>query len=514
MPLTLGIAMADTSNPYDAVPYRSDPIPQSHPDRLATVATLFSLPAPPVDRCRVLELGCAAGGNVIPIACDIPGSEVVGIDYSAIQVADGQKLINALGVKNIDLRHASILDVDESYGRFDYIICHGVYSWVPPPVADKILDITAKLLTPDGVAYISYNTYPGWHMRGIVREMMRYHAMRFDSPVQRVKQARLILDFVAQHGGGQHGSSYTDFLRGEADLLRRLPDEYIYHEHLETDNSVVYFHEFVSRAQAKGLDFLGEARVGAMVAGNFSPEAQKSLRLIARDLIELEQFMDFLRDRTFRETLLHRAGRTPQYKLQADRVFPMFIAGHAKPKGKLDLRLGENISFESLSGWPISTPQPMLKAALTVLTEHWPRALAFDELLNLSQQFISSVMPAAVHDPGVRQKLATALLMVHTSSDLLELSVAPSRFTIHPSPTPRAADLPRIQASHAPAGAPAVAVTSRRHDLVHLPPADARLLQLLDGETPHAVLAEKMKQPEAEVAAGISRLARSALLIA
>jgi SAM-dependent methyltransferase len=160
---------------YDEVPYASDPYPQSHPDQLATVATLFGMAPAPVDRCRVLELGCARGGNLIPLALALPRSRFVGIDSSAHQVVAAREVIAALGLGNIEVSQRSILDVDAGFGSFDYIICHGTYSWVPSEVQDKILAVCARNLAPGGVAYVSYNTYPGWHLRGLVRDLLCYH---------------------------------------------------------------------------------------------------------------------------------------------------------------------------------------------------------------------------------------------------------------------------------------------------------------------------------------------------
>ena len=80
-----------------------------------------------------------------------------------------------LGLTNVTLRHASITDVDESYGKFDYIIAHGVFSWIPTEVREKLLDICAKNMAPGGVAYVSYNTYPGWYLRGAAHDLMKFH---------------------------------------------------------------------------------------------------------------------------------------------------------------------------------------------------------------------------------------------------------------------------------------------------------------------------------------------------
>ena len=139
------------------------------------------------------------GANLMPMAQDLPDCEFVGIDLSLKQIEEGQAAIKELGLTNIKLRHLSIVDVDDSFGKFDYIICHGVYSWVPHDVQEKILEIGRDHLTPNGVMYVSYNTYPGWHLRGVVREMMRYHVADFDSPQMKIKQARGLLDFLTKY---------------------------------------------------------------------------------------------------------------------------------------------------------------------------------------------------------------------------------------------------------------------------------------------------------------------------
>ena len=118
---------------------------------------MFGMETPPLSHCRVLELGCAAGWNLIPQAVDYSESRFVGVDLSQRQIDEGHSMVQSLGLDNIELRQASILDVDRSWGEFDYIICHGVYSWVDAEVRDKILAICKENLSPNGVAYVSYN---------------------------------------------------------------------------------------------------------------------------------------------------------------------------------------------------------------------------------------------------------------------------------------------------------------------------------------------------------------------
>jgi 2-polyprenyl-3-methyl-5-hydroxy-6-metoxy-1,4-benzoquinol methylase len=233
-----------TGDTYDEVPYPGGTYRNTHPCHLAMVARMCGITPTPPRHCRVLELGCSMGANLIPMAQDLPQSEFVGIDLSSRQVKEGQAVIEELGLKNIELRHLSITDVDASFGKFDYIICHGVYSWVPPEVQKAILDIGSNHLTTNGVLYVSYNTSPGWHLRGVVREMMRYHVEGFETPRQKIAQARGLLDFLVKYAKSR-SQAYPTLLKEEAQMLVGRLDSYIYHEHLELYNEPVYFHEFV-----------------------------------------------------------------------------------------------------------------------------------------------------------------------------------------------------------------------------------------------------------------------------
>jgi len=229
----------------------------------------------------VLEIGCADGGNLVPLAVVYPESTLVGIDLSQVQIAEGQETVRALGLTNIELGRQSVLDVTAQLGAFDYVICHGVYSWVPADVQQKILEVCKKNLAPQGVAYVSYNTYPGWHMRGMIRDMLQYHVQPFTLPAMKVRQARNLLDFLGKAAGspkkgsdpGSQGGQtpfsanpYSLLLENELESFRRSSDSYLFHEHLEEVNEPIYFHQFIDKAAGHGLRYLGEAVRGG-VAG-------------------------------------------------------------------------------------------------------------------------------------------------------------------------------------------------------------------------------------------------------
>ncbi|MGH9351306.1 MAG: methyltransferase domain-containing protein, partial [Terriglobia bacterium] len=172
---------------YDEVLYPGFSFVQSHPDRLATQATMFGMTPAALESCRILELGCGDGANIIPVAFGLPHSRCLGIDLAARPIAIGQGVIDALGLKNIALRQMDMMDAGKDLGEFDYIIAHGIYSWTPPAVQDKLLAICSENLAPDGVAYVSYNAYPGGHIRQMMRRMMLYHTRNISDPMERVR---------------------------------------------------------------------------------------------------------------------------------------------------------------------------------------------------------------------------------------------------------------------------------------------------------------------------------------
>lgn len=495
---------------YDEVPYRGKPFRQTHPEGLATIAHLLSLPAPDLRTARVLELGCCDGGNLLPMAVDFPDARFVGIDYSSVQIQMGRKVVEQLGVKNLDLRDISILDINDDFGEFDYIVSHGVFSWVPDDVATKMLDVCAKHLSPSGVAYLSYNTYPGWYMRAATRDMMRYHALRFDTADRRLREARLILNWVAKSAHGFNAEAYGTALKNEAELLAQCPDHYLYHEHLEDHSRPYYFHEFMARAQARGLDFLAESRLAAMAVANYSEQQQRTLGAIATNIVELEQFMDFLRNRTFRETLLHHAGRTPRYDIAPERLEGMYVAGILRTdEPTVDVRPNKPVKFEGPSKVPVTTSTAILKAALVSLMNHCPLSLRFEALLEKARHQLARVGVELAPPEQDRRTLATGLLKIHMSADLIELSIAPPRFTIDASERPLASPAARLMAED-PAGE---FVVTRRHDLVRLDDEQRRVLALLDGTRDAGAIAASTGLSEEVVRKTIRTLERAAVII-
>jgi methyltransferase-like protein/trans-aconitate methyltransferase len=465
--------VAETS--YDLVPYESRPYPQTTPDRLATVATLFGANPAPAGNCTVLELGCAGGGNLIAMAVEYPSSQFLGLDASARQIDDGLATIGALGLTNIVLRQADILKPID-IGPVDYVVCHGVYSWVPPEVRERILGVCSERLAPQGVAYVSYNTFPGWHLRGMVRDMMRYHAERFDDPATRVQQAAALLDFLAGSVRSKDGP-YGRLLKQELDLLRGLSGSYLFHEHLEEVNEPVYFHRFAESAAEHGLQYLGEAEVSSMAAYRFPDAVRNTLRRLSSDRIRSEQYLDFLRNRTFRQTLLCRANVRLDATIRPERLATMQVAG-AILRAEPDSADPDAAVFRGRGGEQLTTHDPALSRMLERLAELWPSAVPYASLLKHAR--------AEGHPDAAT--LGNQLLRLYLTSDLIELHVDPPAFVRALSDRPVASPLARLQARSGDV------VTSLRHERVTLSVVDRFVVALADGSRDRSAIAEAIEQ--------------------
>jgi len=477
---------------YDEVPYESRPFEHTHPDRLATLGRLFGLEAAPVTQCRVLELGCAGGGNLIPMACQLPESQFVGVDFSKRQIETGQQVIHDLSLSNIRIEHANIMELDQTWGVFDYIICHGVYSWVPDDVQDKILSISKENLAENGIAYVSYNTYPGWHMREMIRHMMLFHANQFKDSKERIEQARALMQFL-------EGSVPTDnnyyglLLKNEFELINRSHDWYLFHDHLEDINAPIYFYQFIEQAEKRGLQYLSEANFATMLTSGFPKQVAETLNRISHHIINTEQYMDFLRNRTFRQTLLCHKNLQLNRNLEAEVIQNFLIASPATPSPeKIDLRPGINHRFQTPGGAKVETAYPLTKAALKILNEYWPGAIDLSILIDEATSCLNdSPVPASADKQADTKVLLEDLLHCYTIN-VVEFHTWQADFVTELSSKPLASRLAAYQANNGSL------VVNQRHELVKLDAVSKELVKALDGTRDYDKLLEYLTQSAAE----------------
>jgi methyltransferase-like protein/2-polyprenyl-3-methyl-5-hydroxy-6-metoxy-1,4-benzoquinol methylase len=471
---------------YDEVPYEGVSISDTHPNRLATMATIFGMSPAPVDRCRVLELACAGGGNLVPMAAGLPNSEFVGIDLSSRQVESAAAFAFETGITNVHFEARNILDVGPDFGQFDYIIAYGVYSWVPPEVQERILGICRDLLAPEGVAFISYNTYPGWHMRGAVRDMLLYHTRYFPEIAERASQARALLQFLQESvaemvaAGRASLEAYRSVLALESSMLEGRPDYYLIHEHLERENRPCYLHEFVDRLEQHDLHYLGDANFAGMVGADLPPKAAATLAEIAKTNVALEQYRDFITNRMFRQSLICHAGRELERDLRPSilsRVLLRSDAEYIEPGEPGFLPPGQKVRTPSALVVTLATP--LAREIASVLQNAAPAALTFDQLL--------ATLPAEFAEgPGFTNRVGAEVLQLF-ARDVVDLSVYQAPLVTAPGDHPVAHAMARSQAAH---GRP---LTNLRHQTVDLDAAARFLLPLIDGSRTRDELCEALR---------------------
>ncbi len=476
--------MTPSSTSYDVVEYPSYTHAQTHPDRLAVLGALFGLDPSPVTRCCVLELGCGNGGNVVPMAFGLPKSEFVGIDLAQNPVARGNQMIGELGLKNIQLIHGSVTEFDRSFGKFDYIIAHGLYSWVPSEVREKVMALCREFLTPHGIAFISYNALPGSHLRNMVRDMMRFHVQETQSPPERIRQAETLIQFIAAAQDTQ--DEYRLWMKSELETIRNHEAGHLFHDELAEISDPFYFTQFVQQAAKHGLKYLGEADYFEMFDHGFSEPTRATLRQLSDSRILREQYLDFLKCRRFRQTLLCHADAPIAAEPIAKKIPLFYVSSQARCTGEVnDLNPGKIMSYATPKGAKCATDFPLGKAALAVLGEEGLRPLAFAELLSCaSAKLAATGVQFESHDP--QGELAGFLLQLYSAGTIEFRTWLPAS-SHTASETPAVSALARWQIQHQ------TYVTSQFHACIQIQDEVGRLLlTALDGTLNRAALVEKV----------------------
>jgi methyltransferase-like protein/2-polyprenyl-3-methyl-5-hydroxy-6-metoxy-1,4-benzoquinol methylase len=474
---------------YDMTPYTSSSFPQSAPGQLAAIAYLFGLETPEVATARVLEIGCAAGGNLIPFAAAHPQARVVGIDLSQVQIDQGRTRVQALGLDNLQLLAGDIARMNlAELGQFDFVIAHGVYSWVPTEVQEALLSAFRRLLTPDGVAYISYNVYPGWKSKEILRDAMLLASGDSVTPEEKVRNARRMVDFLEEVTPAD--SALARILAESRDHALGYGDSYLLHDELETFNSPCYFYEMLERAGAHGLAYLAEAHPEKMIPGNYHPKVAEYLNEKCGGVqVLVEQYLDFVADRTFRESLLVHAECAPQIRYQPhhSRYRRLHIAARLPPvdgQTRLDHSRQEYLYSD---GATLFTNDPGIKAALDALTASWPWTLSWQELVDevharlVSAGFNPSHQLSDHIDGFMEVLILQGQARFRLDPVLLEPTQAPLRLD---ETARRMAELARGESD--------ASTFNLWHETLMLSPVDRHLLPLLDGTRDRNALVEAL----------------------
>jgi SAM-dependent methyltransferase len=439
---------------YDAVRYSNFPYGQTHPDRLATVAVLYGLHPPDPFTARVLEIGCGAGGNLIAMAAATPGISALGVDLAAEPIADGQRQIAEIGLENVELRHGDVRELD-GLGTFDYIVAHGLYSWVPPDAREALLASIRAFLTPNGIAYVSFNAEPGGYFRRMLRDAGLWHARAVDPTdhAARAEKARELFTFLKEHRMTS-ADTFGSLLLREVPPLADAPLYRLVHDDLADDFYCCWFATFAEHAARHELGYVGEADLYGLRTEMLPMEVEPELwQLADGDRIAFENYSDLLTVRHFRQSVLCHAEHAP--------------AG-VEPVPELT----ERLHWAALANAdPLEVG--LLADVYAELSRLGSRTLAFEELLGRLD--------------ADRHELAVALLDGFRRERLLP-HAAPLTWPLEASERPRASTLARWQAAR---GEP---LTSLAYTTIRMEEPAARLLiTLLDGTRDRVAIRAELK---------------------
>ncbi len=429
----------------------------------------------------MLELGCATGSNLIPMAYGLPRAEFVGLDLSIRQITEGRQFIADVGLPNIQLTHGDLRAFDANLGRFDYIIVHGVHSWAPRDVQHAILRICGQLLTERGVALVSYNAYPGCHLRQMIRGMAQFHVRDIEDLDERADQLHALVRFLVDSLGDEN-KVYRQVLASEASRLGELSGAFVLHDVLEDDNYPVYFHEFIAQAAEHGLQYLGEA-IPLKRLRTGQTAAQLAALRTKFDLIEYEQHLDFLEGTAFRRTLICRQQHSLHHDPQRADWDQLLLASQTAPAstaGAADLHGDQPLEFTVRKGKlsaAVRCDRPIEKAAMLLLGESYPRALPFGELLAKSAARLAR--PATADDAAEIRDVVLGGLPIGAT----EVHCWQPNFAMQPSEFPEASLVARCQLANG------WEATTLWHDrLTTTEPVDRQLLMCLDGRHDRAAI--------------------------
>ena len=297
---------------YKELGYKSYPFPFTTPAYLEAYGILVGLKPPTAKTARVLELGATYGGNIISQAAHNPEATFIGIELSQDQVEKGNKIIGDAKLDNVSLVQGDILNFDESMGTFDYIIAHGFYSWISDEMKDKLLNIISNHLADNGIAYVSYNTYPGWHTMEEVRQLMLFANRGHDESTHKEKVLRgktvgsLVGAQILNYDNlKERNSKFLGALRS----VMQKDDYYVGHDHLEPHNDPCYLYQFNDHLKANNLTYVGDADLTLSMVRTYDESiADKLEQLAPNSQADQEQYLDFMLDTTFRKSIICKAS--------------------------------------------------------------------------------------------------------------------------------------------------------------------------------------------------------------
>ena len=485
------------ANAYDRVRYPGAPQPSAHPAAMGTFACLYGRSFAPASHCRVLEVGCGDGANLLSTAATAPQSQFVGFDLAETAIAQAQATAASAGLNNVEFRVMDIRDAPASLGEFDYVIAHGVYAWVPAPVRDALMFLIDRTLAPSGLAFVSYNAMPASRVRYIVRDILQDRVRDLTDVAEKFAAARECMEFHADIWAQEDALRIA--MREQMLATLRRPPEVIFHDEMGEIFEPQFVSQVAAHAKRHRLQYLCDCSPVLNAEAFFPSEEKRQLRERANDdWLRFEQLHDYVKLVRFRQTILCRddgiIDRRPEWtRLRHLHAQGRFLREETKtPNSDVFIfRAGK----DEASG-QVCTNDASLATLIDRIGAADPGSIPLE----------NAIAGREIGDAVLRLFLAGSL----------SLQTEPFAFTLTPGECPVAHPLARAQAARGDKK-----LFSLRHTAVEVAdPASRHFIALLDGRHSRSELATEMASftgaPAAVIAAQLddilNGLAQSALL--
>lgn len=473
--------MSNPSRSVESVFIRlNSPIPQTQPDHLAMIASMRGMQPRAAESAAVLEIGCGAGRNLLPLAERYPQGRFVGIDVSGSQITIAQQWAAEAGLGNVEFRCLPIDRFSADDRSFDYIIAPDVYSWVDEQTRESLLALCERCLAPHGVAYVNYNVNPGWQLHAMLGTMMRFAARGATTAATQIAAARRLLEFVRATLPGEDGA-YGSLVVTAAEWILTQSDAVLIRNYLQGPGYSSYYSDFAAGAARHGLQLLGEAHQSICTSDKLTSADERRLAALGDNPAQSETVRDMIFNTAHRQSLVCRADVALDSVWSSDRLHGMWLEGHfSSPDEEIAIESKATSTFVSDSGSKLETALPGLKVGLAYLSSIWPRRARFDELMEIVREQVEGAGESFSSDDQTR--LAVRLLECCLEG-LVELHSEREPFAPSPGDRPHASQLARQEAIRSDV------VASRRHVPVRLDTFDRYVLAQLDGtrEVPELV---------------------------
>jgi SAM-dependent methyltransferase len=474
---------------YDQVAYPSPMLDDVTPERLRASAILHGFAAPETSRASLLEIGCGDGINALAFAATAPQGKAVGFDLSLGAIEKGQAMLARTGLANVELHVGDIVSYAREGEQFDYITCHGVFSWVPPVVRGALLELIAARLKPGGIAYMSYDCLPAAAAKAAINRFLRSQVRPGASLQEAVSDAVCAIALLSKHQ--RRDSALREPLKVLSDSLAGFHPGYFYHDWLAEYYDPVDLSAHLRVLAEKGLALAGSANNYDLDLTDLDEAAQalvdscgadRGQRLLALGALHGSHMFH-------RDLIMHRAAPPP---LIADGVRAL---SYAFTGTRHEQRIDDKpaLVFQRNPRSFVSTADPALIAVLDCLRERSPAELSYETLS------AGCALPGEALDHILLRLCAINLVTAHAS---------PQPFTLTPGDRPRAGSMLRTMLSDH-ASAPGLRGTK----VEAAAPETRYLLRLCDGTRTRAEIAAAMSRefkatiPVAMVAGAIAQFA-------